>query len=51
MGVPPPLGAILTLSFFIEGGSGIDDPPPILDRIAEPREGVGEAGTSSSTVI
>ena len=51
MGVPPPLGQYSLSLFSLRVGSGIDDPPPILDRIAEPREGVGEAGTSSSTVI
>ena len=37
--------------FFIDAGSGMEEPPPRLLRVAEPLDGKGDVGASSSTVI
>lgn len=44
--------SIYTFSlFFIEAGRGMEEPPPRLLRVAEPLDGAGDVGASSSTVI
>ena len=45
------LRSVVTLSFFNDDDSGIEEPPPRLGRAAELRGGAGEVSNSSSTAI